>query len=222
MKKILNIFVVMMPWFIKRIILNNIYGYKIHKKAYIGFSYIFPKYLEMDEGASIGNFNIAIHLDKLIIGKNSSISRSNWITGFTTSGKSKHFQHQINRKCELIIGKESAITKNHHIDCTNSIIIGNFVTIAGYRTQFLTHSINIYDCIQDSKPIKIGDYTFVSTRCIILGGSILPSYSVLAAGAVLNKVFKEEYVLYGGTPSKPIKKLPNEAKYFTRSKGYVY
>lgn len=222
MRKILNLIVVIMPWFIKRVILNNIYGYNIHKKAHIGMSYIFPKYLEMAEGARIGNFNIAIHLDKLVIGKNSSISRNNWITGFPTGTNSKHFSHQPNRKCELVIGNESAITKKHHLDCTNSIIIGNFVTVAGYDTQILTHSINIYDGRQDSNPVRIEDYTFVSTKCIILGGSALPSYSILAAGSILNKNFKDKYVLYGGTPAKAIKNLPEDAKYFTRLKGFVY
>ena len=32
---------------------------------------------------------------------------------------------------ELFIGKESAIIKNHHIDCNEYNIIGNYVTIAG-------------------------------------------------------------------------------------------
>ena len=30
-------------------------------------------------------------------------------------------------------------------------------------------------------PITIGDYCFVGTNCVLLGGSVLPSYSVLAA-----------------------------------------
>lgn len=222
MKTIINIIVLIFPWAIKRVILNKFYHYKISPNAKIGFSYIFPKRLIMEEGATIGHFNVAIHLDLIHIGKKASISRSNWITGFPTGTSSKHFKHQTDRKSELIIGNESAITKNHHIDCTNSIHIGNFVTIAGYQSQFLTHSINITEGKQSSSPIFIGDYSFISTRVILLGGSKIPAYSVLAAGSVLTKHYHEEYILYGGVPARPIKKLSHNAAYFTRLEGFIF
>ena len=154
--------------------------------------------------------------------KNSCISQRNWITGFPINTNSKHFSHDPNRKSELIIGQDSAITKCHHIDFTNSIIIGKFTTIAGYSSQFLTHSIDINEGRQDSKPITIGDYCFVSTRVIILGGSKLPSYSVLGAGAVLNKSFDQEWNLYAGIPAKATKELSKNAKYFNRKEGFIY
>jgi acetyltransferase-like isoleucine patch superfamily enzyme len=222
MKIILKFIIMFFPWRFKRFILIFIYGYELSSSAYIGFSYIFPQKLKMASGTHIGHLNIAVHLDSMIIETNSIIDRGNWITGFSINKESKHFNHQINRKSELIIGKESAITKNHHIDCTSQIIIGDFVTIAGYNSQFLTHSIDIYKGRQDSQPIVINNYCFVSTGVKILGGSVLPAYSVLAAGAVLNKQLIEEYTLFGGVPAKVIKSLPKEAKYFTRQNGFVY
>lgn len=176
----------------------------------------------MEEGTHIGHFNIGIHLNKIVLKKNSNISRNNWITGYPIGKGSKHFSHDTERVCELILGQESAITKNHHLDCTNYIHIGDFVTIAGYSSQFLTHSIDIYQSRQDSHPIIIGDYSFISTGVKILGGSSLPAYSVLGAGAVLNKSYTEEWKIYGGVPAKPIKDIPKSAKYFSRSKGFIY
>lgn len=126
------------------------------------------------------------------------------------------------RKSELILGNESAITKKHHLDCTNSIKIGEYTTIAGYNSQFLTHSIDIYEGRQNSKPISIGDYCFISTSVVILGGASLPSYSVLAAGGVLNKPYNENYTLYAGVPARSIKEIPHEAKYFNRKTGFIY
>lgn len=221
MKKILSLVIVILPWRLKRFLLIKIWKYDIAPSAKIGLAYVFPKYLKMEKGCKIGHFTVAIHLDLLLMQENATISRSNWITGFPTSSKSKHFQHQKNRKCELIIGKESAITKHHHIDCTNQIKIGDYTTIAGYYSQFLTHSINIYESRQDSAPISIGDYCFVSTNSVILGGSCLPSYSVLGAKSLLNKEYKEEYHLYGGSPAKKIKGIPNTAAYFQRQKGFI-
>lgn len=219
MLKFLLLFI---PWTLRRKILIKKFGYKIHPTAHIGLSYIYPKYLEMGAGASIGHFNVAIHLDKIVIGENSSIVRSNWITGFPTGTDSKFFSHDKERKSELIIGKESAITKNHHIDCTNYIHIGDFVTIAGYNSQFLTHSIDIYESRQDSHPIEIGDYCFVSTGVWVLGGAKLPACCVLGAGAVLNKAYTKERMLYVGVPAMPKKEIPIDAKYFLRKEGFIY
>lgn len=201
--------------------LEMLYGYKIHPTAHIGFSYVYPRYLEMGEGAYIDHLTVAIHLDKVVLGKNSHIGRQNWITGFPTKTDAIPFSHDLTRKSELIMGDESAITKKHHIDCTNAIHIGNFVTIAGYSSQFLTHSIDVYESRQDSHPITIGDYCFVSTGVIILGGAVLPSYSVLAAGAVLNKAYSQTWNIYGGVPARPIKEIDKDAKYFNRRGGYV-
>lgn len=108
------------------------------------------------------------------------------------------------------------------MDCTNQIIIGDYVTIAGYYSQFLTHSIDVYEGRQDSHPIFIEDYCFVGTGVKILGGSKLPAYSVLGAGAVLNKQYEQKWTVYGGVPAKVIKKLPATSKYFTREKGFVF
>jgi acetyltransferase-like isoleucine patch superfamily enzyme len=122
---------------------------------------------------------------------------------------------------KLVIGKHSAITSRHIIDCTNFIRIGEFSTIAGYRSQLLTHSIEIDKNRQWSKPIEIGDYSFVGTNTVILGGSSLPSFSVLGANSLLNKDFKDRYSLLAGVPAVPRRSLPSTYGYFKRKKGFV-
>ncbi|MFI3288612.1 MAG: acyltransferase [Rikenellaceae bacterium] len=222
MTKIINLLVVLLPWCLKYRVLNKFYKYDIHPAARIGLSYVFPKYLKMEEGAMIGHLNVIIYLDKVTIGRNSLITRSNWITGFETGSDSQHFAHDTTRSSALIMGAESCITKGHHLDCTSTVTIGNYVSIGGYSSQIMSHSIDIYDCRQDSHPITIGDYCFVSTGVKILGGSTLPPYSALGAGAVLAKSYSEPWMLYGGVPAKPIKAIPKEAKYFSRTSGFVY
>ncbi len=218
MLKIISFF---FPWFLRRRILNKCFGYKIHADAKIGFSWIFPKELILDADSRIDHFNVAIHLNKVELGAKATISRGNWITGFPLKSASPHFKHQGGRKAELVLGESSNITKNHHFDCTSHIHIGRFATIAGYHSQFLTHSIDVYENRQDSNSILIGDYSFIGTNVVILGGSILPSHSALGAKSLLNKQFSEEWVLYGGVPAKKISEIPKTAKYFTRDEGYV-
>ncbi len=220
MNFLFKIILIFIPYFIRRYLLNYLYNYNLEAGSYIGFSYIYPEILIMKKGSYIGHFNTAIHLSKITLEANSKIGRFNWITGYPMNNK-KHFSHLTNRKSELFIGKESAITKNHHIDCTDKISIGDYSIIGGYHSQLITHQIDIIENRQTCNPIVIGSYTYVGTNVVILGGSKLPSYSILGAKSLLKKEFIEEYTLYGGTPAKKIKNIPEHSKYFKRTKGFV-
>lgn len=219
--KALKIITVLLPWKFRRYVLNKYFLYNIAPTARIGLSFIYPKHLTMGEGATIGHLNVAINLDCIIMGKNCIISRSNWITGYPTDTDSPHFAHDKERRSELIMGDESSITKKHHIDCTNSVFLGEFAAIGGYDTQILTHSVDMMECRQDSHPIIIGKYSLVATRSIITGGAQLPAFSVLCAGAYLGKHYEEEWKMYAGVPARPIKDIPREAKRFHRTQGYI-
>jgi acetyltransferase-like isoleucine patch superfamily enzyme len=217
--KIISLF---LPWYLKRRFLKICFSYELHPQAHIGLAWIFPKKLIMAAGAKVDHFTVAIHLDRMEMKENSTIGRSNWITGFPSNSNSLHFKHQVERRSELLMGVSSAITKDHHLDCTSLIEIGQYTTIAGYRSQFLTHSINVKENRQDSKPIHIGEYSFVGTNVVVLGGSTLPPRSVLGAKSLLNKTFTEEWMLYGGVPAKALNDIPHNAKYFSRTEGFVY
>jgi serine acetyltransferase len=212
--------VVVMPWALKRWFLGRVYGYALHPSARIGWSWVFPRRLVMGAESRIGDANVVIHVDLLEMGEAAILARGNWVTGFPKDGAG-HFQHQPDRQPELILGNHSAITKNHHLDCTHRIRIGAFTTIAGYRSQFLTHSIDILEGRQHSEPIDIGSHCFVGTDCTVLGGAALPERSVLGAKSLLNKMWTDTTHLYGGVPAHPIKALPEDAAYFHRKEGFV-
>lgn len=218
-----NCIIILLPWQLRRIILIHCYHYKIAKTAHIGIAYIYPKHLRMDDKATIKNFNIAINLDTIILEKNSLIDRNNWITGFPIGTNSPFFQQEKNRISSLILQENSVITKKHHFDCTNTISIGKYTTIAGYNSQFLTHSVNIYTNKQESKPIHIGNYSFISTNVTVLGGSNIPNYSVVGAGAVLNKDYSTDapFGLYTGIPALRKKEINKKALYFYRKQRDV-
>jgi acetyltransferase-like isoleucine patch superfamily enzyme len=108
------------------------------------------------------------------------------------------------------------------IDCTARVRIGAFATVAGFRSQLITHSIDLEAGRQSSEPIEIGEYCFVGTDSVILGGSSLPHHSVLGAKSLLNKKWDTPFQLYGGVPAKPLKELPREMEYFRRKEGFVW
>jgi len=221
LKALISIFLFVLPWQIRRLILNRLFGYQIHSTARIGFSVILPKRLEMGPASRIGNLSLCKGLALLQMGERSSIGNLNQITGFPADDTS-FFSADRRRRPELILGCHAAVTERHIIDCTNSVRIGKFATFAGYRSQILTHSIDLYQCRQESKPVVIGDYCFVGTGSVLLAGSALPSYSVLGAGSLLNKEYSETYFLYAGNPARAVKPLPPDTGYFQRETGAVH
>ena len=220
MRRVLMVVSMFFPWFIRRLILQNLFGYQVHPTSRIGFAYVLPKMLIMEAHSCIGHLTVCKGLDLVHLKQHSTIGRGNWISGFP-SGSSVHFVHQKDRKPQLIVGEHSAITHRHIIDCTNSVIMGRFSTIAGYWSQILTHSIDLEKSRQSSLPVEIGNYCLVGTNSVILGGSLLPDYSVLGAKSLLNKRFSDTRYLYAGVPAKPIKELSVNLLYFSRKAGFV-
>lgn len=217
----LQFLTIWLPWEIRRILLIKLNGYKIHKTAKIGKSIIFPQHLEMAENSRIHNFVICKNIDRLILKEDSGIATMTYITGFNTKMKN-YFKNVKDRRCELILGKSAGITSRHYIDCNGGVYIGDFTTVAGIRSQILTHSIDVYKNCQSTAPIFIGDFCFIGTGCILLPGTRLPSYSILGAGSVLTKSYSDDAMLYAGNPAKPIKKINKEnTLYFHRKKHIV-
>ncbi|MHB8210565.1 MAG: acyltransferase [Acidithiobacillus sp.] len=220
-KKILAIVICFCPQTVKRFLWRRIFGFDIHPSARIGFSLVTPDSLVMRQNAKIGHFNVIKGVSEIILDCSASIGNLNWVSGFEKNTSSGHFTDQYDRSPRLLVGEHSSITSRHLIDCTDTVSIGKFATIAGFRSQILTHSISIAESRQRSGTVMIGDYTFVGTGSIILPGSFLPSFSVLGAGSMLNKNYTEEYKLYGGVPARPLKSINGDSAYFTRKIGYV-
>ena len=221
MRRLLQAWIVLLPWPLKRLLLQRLFRYRLAPSAHIGLAWVYPRQLTMAAGSRIGHFTVAVNLDSLELGVKASIGRSNWITGFPTGNGSRHFAHQPERRAELQLGEHAAITKHHHIDCTNRITIGPFTTIAGYRSQLLSHSTDLQHNRQNSEPIEIGSYCFLGSNCVILGGSVLPDHSVLGALSLLNKLHREPWGLYAGQPAEWRKAIDHSAAYFSRCRGFV-
>ena len=197
------------------------FGWRFGEKTYIGRSLLSCQQLTMGDFSYIGNLNVVRSIDALVLHEHSRLGHLNWITGYPTRLK-KSFSQIKNRKCELKIGNHSAITSRHFIDCTGGIVIGDFSTIGGVRSQFLTHYIDIYESCQTCKPIRVGRYCFVGTGALLLPGSCLPDYSVLGGGSVLVSSQETPYSLYAGNPAVLKKRLLNcDVDYFKRVVGVV-
>lgn len=220
MKILLQLLTLWLPWSLRRIVLEKCFGFSFAPGSRVGLSLLLCRSVNLGPDASIGHLNFLKNLSRVTLGEASSIGNLNWITGFPQID-SPHFAAEPDRLPELILGRHSAITNRHLIDCTNRVTIGDFSTFAGFRSQILTHTIDIVAGRQSSRPVAIGDYCFIGTDSVLLGGSVLPSYSVLGAKSLLNKAYTQTHRLYGGVPARELSELPADAAYFTRQQGFV-
>jgi acetyltransferase-like isoleucine patch superfamily enzyme len=220
MRELLLLFSILLPWNLRRAFLEKQFGFKIHPTCRIGLSWIMPRQLIMEAHSSIGHLNMCKNISLLHLGEHALIARGNWITGFPKDGP-RHFLTETERMPQLIVGRHSAITNRHLIDCTSAITIGEYSTVAGFGSQLMTHSIDIVQNRQRSLPITIGDYCFIGTDCVLLGGSTIPDFCVVGAKSLVNKSFTETYQLYGGIPARPLEKLSPDCGYFRRTEGFV-
>ena len=220
MRLLLRAFIVLLPWPLKRRLLRLVYRYELHPTSRIGLAWVFPKRLVMAGHARIGHLTVAKGLERLELAEYASIGRLNWITAHPLDD-SEHFAHCGGRTPELTLAAHAAITNRHIFDCTDQISVGAYTTIAGFRSQLLTHSIDLAECRQDAKPIASGHYAFIGTACTLLGGTAIPDHSVVAANSLLRTAYHEPYRLYAGVPAKAVRELDPQMKYFTRTRGFV-
>lgn len=217
----ISISTLLLPWPLRRLILVCLLGYDIHKTARIGCSLISPVRLRMGPNSKIGHLNMCkAGVELLQLGEGAEIGNLNWITGVPMIGTT-HLKGMSDRRPELIVHDQAAITNRHYVDCTATVTIGRFSTFAGCRSIILTHSIDLTECRQGAEPVSVGEFCFVGAACVLLPGAELPGYSVLGANSLLNKKFLNPYNLYAGSPARPVKQLPEGMKYFNRTKGFV-
>lgn len=212
MKLIIQIILLLTPWKFRSFFLRKYFGFKIDPEAYIGASLIQAKCVHIKKGARIGHLNLIRNLEELHLGEYAKIGTLNWIAG--GANLDGHFLVEIDRKPSLVLDDHSAVTHQHIFDCTDQIIIGKYTTIAGYRSQFITHGIDIQTSAQRCGPIEIGEYSMIGTGAIILRSTSIPNCCVVGAGALVSGVFPDSHTLIAGTPGKVVKRLDASSRYF--------
>ena len=118
------------------------------------------------------------------------------------------------------MGSEMCI-RDSIIDCTDSVELGRFATFAGFRSQILTHSIDLKLNRQRARPVRIGEYCFIGTGCILLPGTDIAGRIIVAAGTTCSGAVGIEGSIVGVGKSQ-IKPVDLRGYgYFERSEGVV-
>lgn len=216
---VVSVLTMVLPWAMRRWFFRVFCGYSFGEGARIGRSLIGCTSLKMGPSARIGHFNVVKGI-RADLGECATLGDFNWISGLGARDR-KHFTDESAREPELVMGRHAALTSRHYIDCSNRVDIGEFATVAGARSQILTHAIDFKRNRQVSAPVRIGRYCFVGTSCVVLKGAELPDCSVLAAGSTLARAYGDTFTLYSGVPALPVKPLDRDSEYFSRVRGYV-
>ena len=120
-----------------------------------------------------------------------------------------HYTSKVNG--EIILGKDVvryfANSGGCYFSAINGIEIGDGTIFApGVKVISANHDISNFDEHIKIQPIRIGKNCWLGANAVILPGVQLGNGVIVAAGAVVNKSFKDN-VLVGGVPAKIIKKI---------------
>ena len=215
-----------MPSFLKRPLYRLFFGYKIGKRVKIGFTILDAKECAIDDDVSIGHLNALIGIKKLSIGEHSRIGHLNIIRGGDEVRLGRYTEiirlNEINSIPDpivvnevdqrFILGDGSIITTSHKIDFSDRVEFGKRVILGGRNSSLWTHNR------QQTKPIIIGDYSYIGSEIRIAPGGEIPPKCIVGIGSVITKKFEEEYYLIAGVPAKAIKQLDEDGKFLTEYK----
>ncbi|MGG0307051.1 acyltransferase [Priestia megaterium] len=113
----------------------------------------------------------------------------------------------------ITVGINSSVgaTPGCYIQGLGTIRIGDY-TIIGPNVGIISanHSLKDYRLHKLDKVI-IGNYCWVGMNSVILPGVELGDHTIVGAGSVVTKSFKEGHCILAGSPAKVVRKLqPNE------------
>lgn len=216
----------LLPSAIAVVCLRWFFRYKIGRHVRIGFSIIDAAECEIGDDVSIGHLNVFTGVGKLSIGEHSRIGALNIFRGGD--------EIRIGRYCDLLrlneinsipepevvneidprflMGDGSMIGASHKIDFTDRVEFGKCVILGGRNSSVWTHNR------QMTKPVVIGERTYLGSEIRIAPGSEVASRCIVGMGAVISGRFETEYKLIGGVPAKEIKDLDDDGRFLTTQK----
>jgi acetyltransferase-like isoleucine patch superfamily enzyme len=167
-----------------RIILMNLLGFKINRKAKLKlFSVILVKDLQIDAFAKIDSFVIIAGLDRLVMQEYSTIQRFTYISG----------NHLFKMKKRSMIGSRCVINMS-----AGDVEIGEYSALAP-RSSIYTHGTFLPSTMGypfRSSGVKIGDFCWIMQSSSIGPGVIIDSNSILLPGSAIIKNIPGNMVVY--------------------------
>src|ERR1043165_9974317 len=187
------VLVAVLPVFLKRPLYRWLFGYKIGKRVRLGLSLIDARECEIADDVSVGHLNLILGVGRLSVGEHARIGFLNVIRGGD--------EVEIGRWAEILrmneinsipdplavnpqaprssCGDRSSSPPAQNIDITARVSIGRRTILGGRNSSLWTHNR------QRTRPIEIGELTYVGSEIRVAPGGVIPSRCIVGIGSGL-------------------------------------
>ena len=196
LKSMMVLFLGLLPNSILKTCALRFTGWEIGKKARISPNlFLNTSKVSIGSGAQIRAFNIFRNVS-LEVGAESIIGSFNWV------GAARGLSELPNFKGLLSLGQHSAINSRNYFDVSGGVIFGDFSDLAGVRSTFITHQIELSASIQTCNTIEIGNHTMICSNSILVpGGTQIGNRCLFAMGSVIRAGNYPSGGFYAGMPA---------------------
>ena len=203
--------------------LLNLMGHKVHRSARIGLSivrgrlYMGPntrighlnwiacRRIAMRPGAYVGSMNVVKGPISVQLGTDAAIGNRNLVT---------RIHHPVSVGPALLrLLEGSKITAAHSVDCTASVLFGNYAVLAGRGSQIWTHGY-VHDLQGSGRSridgtVRLADNVYIgSMSCISAGVRIVSGVTVGAMSSVATDL--TESGVYVSQPLRFVRSTPTQ------------
>lgn len=187
---------------------------------------------QIGKGAKIAP-NIFLNVSKITIGNNVEIRAFNVfrnvslqmgdesiIGSFNWIGAAKGLSRLANFKGLLSIGDHSAINSRNYFDVSGGVYFGAYSDLAGVRSTFITHQIDLESSTQTCDRIEIGNHTMICSNSLAVpGGTRIGNRCLFAMGSIIRAGKYPDDGFYAGMPA--VYKKQTSGAWFNRRIGKV-
>jgi acetyltransferase-like isoleucine patch superfamily enzyme len=135
-----------------------------------------------------------------------------------------HFTSKVSGGKNVYCGIDSApgCMPGCYIQAIDKVYIGDYTQL-GPNVGIISTNHDVYDSRKNlrRKPIRIGKYCWIGMNAVILPGVELGDFTIVSAGSVVSRSFKNGFCIIGGNPAKFMFSLDKTKCVFYRNK-YEY
>jgi UDP-3-O-[3-hydroxymyristoyl] glucosamine N-acyltransferase len=195
----------LLPTSLARYALNAL-GHRIRPGARVGFAFVWSDFIGMDQGSRIGHLNL-VAARRVLMRAQSYLGRGNIIKGpidvVLRPRAALGNANQVLRgpsgvtsgPAQLWLGELAKITVRHRVDCTQTVRIGDFSTVAGADSQIWTHGyVHAMDGpgrYRIDGRVVIEKNVYIGSACLISMGVRIAKGVIVGGGTSVSKSLSE-------------------------------
>ena len=218
--------IALLPGFLKRPLYRGLFGYRIGRRVRLGFTLIDAAECEIADDVRVGHLNVFVGVGRLTVGDHAHVGHLNVIRGGDEVSIGRYAEilrmNEINSIPDPLVvnptdprfhlGDGAIVTAGHKIDFTDRVSIGRRSILGGRNSSLWTHNR------QRTRPIEIGELTYVGSEIRVAPGGVIPSRCIVGIGSVVTGRIEGEYQLIAGVPARARKALSEEDRFLVEHK----